>query len=471
MKAKLIIVFFLFFSILNAQNNGCYSLPHVDNMEAFVNKINSFTNEKSNDYYNVRIKCHILRDTNGNGGLPINDVYESIDILQSAFNPHQICFSLMGIEYIDNSYFNDFIPSFPLIDPFIFLDTLFKSFVTPNAIDVFFHTKGGTQGGFAQGFLYPTVNNSLNYFNDAVIVGGKIEGIDCIKSNVLSHEIAHVLGLFHVFEEIICSELVNGTNCNVCGDLVCDTEASFNLQFNSQNIEDATCNYIGLEVDLNNDFYTPDPLNIMEYTKINCMEYFTQGQGLRMRNFLASESALQKLLVKEDTLVYNQTIVSQNYIDAKNNIVSENLVIEISSKVDLKAGNSITILPNFHAKAGSNFVAKIDEYCSVLGKSLETPSNYTINNNDIIYKEEIDFNIFPNPTSEVLNFQFISSNFEYIEIYISDSFGRKLSKEVYQKPNKEYIYLKLNVNNFSKGIYYVSVKTEKFTKSKSFYIL
>jgi len=50
-----------------------------------------------------------------------------------------------------------------------------------------------------------------------------------IDTDVLTHELGHAFGLFHTFQTWAscdpCQERVDGSNADICGDLVCDTPA------------------------------------------------------------------------------------------------------------------------------------------------------------------------------------------------------------------------------------------------------
>lgn len=121
------------------------------------------------------------------------------------------------------------------------------------------------------------------------------------RSHVLSHEMGHVLFLWHTHHGTVleagdpdqCSELVDGSNAYLCGDYIFDTPADPNISYNV----DEECEWQGSGVDANNDPYTPDELNIMSYTHPLCMEYFTSRQAARMKTALGMLPHL-KLLSK-----------------------------------------------------------------------------------------------------------------------------------------------------------------------------
>ena len=109
----------------------------------------------------------------------------------------------------------------------------------------------------------------------------------------------HCLGLYHTFHGLCeyggCAELLNGSNCNTCGDYVCGTPADPQIY---QIIEiGGVCSWNGSTCGIINAGYSPDPYNIMAYTPPPCMKYFTLSQEQRMRNHLANANVLQPVIV------------------------------------------------------------------------------------------------------------------------------------------------------------------------------
>ena len=107
-----------------------------------------------------------------------------------------------------------------------------------------------------------------------------------IGADAWLHEIGHFFGLHHTHAQLEeGKELVNGSNCRVAGDLLCDTPASPNTVSLIDN-----CTYIGTERDPNGMLYRPDIKNVMGYN-IDCEKNvvtFEQEKRLLffLRNFL-----------------------------------------------------------------------------------------------------------------------------------------------------------------------------------------
>ncbi len=106
---------------------------------------------------------------------------------------------------------------------------------------------------------------------------------DCLlDGSTFVHELGHYFGLYHTHGTTNFStstELVNGLNCNVAGDDVCDTPADPNLR----NLVEYDCLYDGDLLDANGDPYQPDPLNYMCYAPASCRSIFTDGQLERVK--------------------------------------------------------------------------------------------------------------------------------------------------------------------------------------------
>lgn len=474
-KYILIILFALSLGGLLAQNFACYSEPTIENKKDFIDRIQQINRYKTgfSDFYTIRINCHILRKSDGTGGISHSDVYDAINVLQTAFNSHNICFSLIGINYVNNDFFSSIAVGlpFPLLEE---TDSLFKSYITPNAIDIFFQPETGPfNGGIAQGFLFPSLPSifTYNYFNDAVLVGGKIQGVKCINSNILSHEIAHVLGLLHTFESSsFGQEFVNGTNCSYAVDLVCDSPASQGLNWNAGLVNDATCTYLGTEQDINGDFYNPDVHNIMEYSSMRCIDYFSNEQGARMRGFLATEPNLQKLIVPDNLHFSNEVFMNTSLYGVNNIITAENTEIELNANVIFIAGYQVLLEEGFHAKGGSSFQASISDNCNYLNVFNSAKTNNELERMDANNIESLI--IYPNPVENDFNVRF--KTFEQIETQIEltifDLLGNKISKEIFYLP-KEYSFERhISTSNLSSGVYLIELKYNNKKATKQFVV-
>ncbi len=122
----------------------------------------------------------------------------------------------------------------------------------------------------------------------------------------------HCLNLWHTHETKFGNELNN--DCSISGDLLCDTPPDPNLR----NLVDENCNY-------DNTFpnYSPDTRNIMSYSLASCLEHFSNGQVLRMRDALMNSAILQSVLncgcqaflfLENQPLIVQRLLLIQYYV-------------------------------------------------------------------------------------------------------------------------------------------------------------
>lgn len=118
----------------------------------------------------------------------------------------------------------------------------------------------------------------------------------CVASNTISHEIGHELSLAHTHHTAHGVELVDGSNCETAGDLICDTPADPNRA----DLITSDCEWEGTYeddlgydihlVDANGDRYDPDVSNLMSYYGIyGCRTDFTFLQSVVMLKRLAQK--------------------------------------------------------------------------------------------------------------------------------------------------------------------------------------
>ena len=126
-----------------------------------------------------------------------------------------------------------------------------------------------------------------------------------VQSDLLAHELGHLLNLKHTFECFNvqqsacsiqpCAELPDGSNCLTGGDLICDTPA-----------DPYGCNLVNLSL------YNPDKKNIMSYYKNQSSYNFTNGQGERMRIAILNASYLQSARSNQCAVIEGPTNLCNN---------------------------------------------------------------------------------------------------------------------------------------------------------------
>lgn len=107
------------------------------------------------------------------------------------------------------------------------------------------------------------------------------------RGGVLAHELGHIFSLVHTFSNmagpVATDELVDGSNCSIAGDFICDTPADPGLTAVPNRV-DSLCNYTDtIYTDANGDLFQPDTRNIMSFAPYPCYDHFSNEQLLQMR--------------------------------------------------------------------------------------------------------------------------------------------------------------------------------------------
>lgn len=227
----------------------------------------------------VPIKAHIVRPSNGNGGLSISDLVTAINSMNNYYNNANINFYLYeNINYIDNDSFYDY----DAADE----NALTGSNDVKNVINIYFVNSATNNGNSLCGYAYfPGGTDRVVMANSCTTNG-----------STLPHELGHYFALYHTHGKTnngTTDELVDGSNCANTGDDVCDTPADPNLSGKVS----TGCSYTGTDKDANNEAFKPDPNNIMSYSTKACRNKFSQGQYDRIsatltnsRNYLITRT-------------------------------------------------------------------------------------------------------------------------------------------------------------------------------------
>jgi PKD repeat protein len=241
--------------------------PEIKKYEEQFHSLSSAFGKSSSKITNsIPIQAHIIRNSNGNGGLRISDLNAALSELNATYASAHLQFYLSNeINYINNDYLTNFNKSRE--------SALISSYYTPGVLNIYF---------------FDTVENESNinicgYTNNV----GKLDIIvlqnSCVTNgSTLSHEVGHFFSLMHTHgpqTSGLTTELVNGSNCDTDGDGICDTPADPTLT--NLNVDD-NCRYTGQERDANGQRFAPDTQNMMSYSTKGCRSYFTPQQAARM---------------------------------------------------------------------------------------------------------------------------------------------------------------------------------------------
>ena len=383
---------------------------------------------------NVNIFVHVIRRSNGTGGLTNSQIYNTLNVLSSDYSNANICFNEIGRNYIhDDFYFNFSSGNFA---------SLINVFPQWNAINIYLLPVGIT---FGRASGIPA---------KAFVLGGNY-----VNTSVISHEMGHCLGLYHTHsrggcnDTLNCTEAINGSNCADCGDSVCDTPADPCLLGNVA----ANCTYTG-------SFFNPLTNNIQSYTPPNCMTQFTNGQIARIHTMINTSPILQNVLnlysCFNANCFNNLTFITplSGFVDQEVNNWIEgtfNNVILPGADVTYDAGNQVRLKPGFKALSGSRFHAFIDG-CRGNAKINGEVSGIDVIENDIALK------IYPNPLSESATISYTLANEDEVTIYLFDATGKTvttLAKNNQQTAGEH--QLELEATNLPTGIYYLKLQSNE----------
>jgi hypothetical protein len=194
----------------------------------------------------VNIYFHIIRNTDGTQGFNPTRIDEIFDNLNRDYNNHDIFFNNLGINFIKQT-------SSLNIESKNEANLLANEFNRSDAIN--FYIADNIWGNYSgKAITIPSINV---FMENAYAL-----------SPVSSHEVGHALNLEHtsrgspfINNSVGCAEAINGSNCETCGDFVCDTPA------------DPGFNVAG---------YSPLLTNLMSLYTFSTLDSFTAQQADRM---------------------------------------------------------------------------------------------------------------------------------------------------------------------------------------------
>jgi len=217
----------------------------------------------------VPVKIHIIAYLDSSGGVDSNTVLNELSLTNQFFIEAGMIFHhCSNIDFIQSDEYADFEQ---LID-----EGVCNSRDLPNVINIYyvpylFVINNGVEKQLC-GYTYQFGDLHRIIINNSCSNNG----------TTLAHELGHYFSLLHTHEIIYGQEFVDRINCDTTGDQLCDTPADPEL---SETNVTMNCQYIGNEMDPMGEYYSPDPGNIMSYSRKYCRVHFTSEQSLRMRSY------------------------------------------------------------------------------------------------------------------------------------------------------------------------------------------
>lgn len=241
--------------------------PQLKKFENKYFKLRSPLNRLAVPISSIPIKVHIIRTSAGTGGLSVSDLNDAIDDMNTFYaNAFMEFFICDGINYIDSDDFYDFETSEE--------SGLTSTYNVSGVINIYFtdYVESSSSGSSLCGYAYSPGGPDVILMKNSCATNG----------STLAHEVGHFFSLIHTHgpsNTFPTDELVNQSNCDDAGDFICDTPAD--PQLNSVDV-DVNCIYTGTSTDINGDTFTPDPTNIMSYSRKECRTQFSDQQFARI---------------------------------------------------------------------------------------------------------------------------------------------------------------------------------------------
>lgn len=271
MVQKLSIVFLLLFYTYSLQAQYCgteVSKQQADYLRKQQPALHKFNGKITRGIRDIPIKIHVISAIKQDESSLVNNILEGIDNLNEHFIQSNIRFvALAEVNFIVDATYCDMSPK---KEAAIGRDHDIKKVINLYVTD---QVNGGRIAGYT----------SMPPGPDRVIVDKLY-----VSGSTLVHEMGHYFSLYHTHGKTNyegTDELVNGENCKIAGDEICDTPADPNVY----GLIDAGCAYTGKLRDKNRDLYKPEMDNFMSYSLTPCRTKFSKKQQERIAFALLHE--------------------------------------------------------------------------------------------------------------------------------------------------------------------------------------
>jgi len=215
------------------------------------------------------------------------------------------------------------------------------------------------------------------------------------------------------------------------------------------------------DVEYDRFFYYPLQVNYYGLSEVVKAQWEKECPDLTLRNRDVVYD--QDFYSKNDLIVdasltnpFDPVNVNSSFADPV--ITNPEFIIEQNVSCNMTASNKIVIKPGFHAKAGCNFHAYIDEInCSGSGQKILSPQYNPpppvvtpLNKNNITKTDSVYFNLTPNPCKTFVQIEYSTNNDKDVIMEIYNIAGNKLKQHIYRgRKNIE----TLDISELTNGIY------------------
>ena len=319
-------------------------------------------------------------------------------------------------------------------------------------------------------------------------------------NHILTHEVGHYLGLWHTFvgwegldyddyagevpdtlfwstydpdEDTIYYDLpwlveyVDGSNCDIAGDLICDTPPDYLSSHWSCNANGESSK---LQTDPHGDTFHSDGTNYMSYSNDGCVNQFSplqvrwmQDVALGPRNYLLyDQSPSSPISTEQVNFIFPQ---DNSSIEVNDSIVLDwediqgatHYLVEFGRKVNstyIPLVMDITLNESqLKVAVASDLkyylkVKAINQYfpCQVLSDTSFFNTAPITATEEIIYQNGVT--LYPNPVSETVHWNFLDGSVksESFELHVFDAFGHQVQHSLSEGSS-------LNVSELTEGVY------------------
>lgn len=228
----------------------------------------------------INIYVHLMRNSNGSGGVNINNARAAYRQMLNDYAPYGIRFNLVGARWINNSTYAT-IPAYsPFSSAWFNAIANMKNQYAVNAGNVCNIFVSGQQSSFFGTLLgiatFPWDPDALTkqgglWLNNIAMTG---------SSHTFAHELGHCFGLWHTHHGVSevpscssCYELASGVDGDITGDFCSDTPPT-PTNYNCSGPGGSDCQ--------GTPWGPTQPSNIMGYGPDSCQNQFTLHQTKRM---------------------------------------------------------------------------------------------------------------------------------------------------------------------------------------------
>lgn len=443
----------------------------------------------------IPVTWQVIGKSDGTSRVSMKKIIEQMCALNEDFEVVDFHFYIKNIKYTNNTTIFD--------NPTVGINNgTFNSKRDNAALNIFVANNatppgGGSDGGVVLGYYDPTPGRDWLVIKKSEISAG---------SSTLPHEVGHYFSLEHTFygwEEPYNAadhgtpapifspggqrtEFMNGDNCHIAADLICDTPPDYNFGFTTPG-----CNYNGNAMDPNGEVVDPMEENFMSYflgcsrddyiftpQQIQVMEqdYNSPFRAYIRSNYVPQHEAFDTPALLSPTneavtQVYDKiTFEWENVMGATNAFFEVSRVPSFPSNFGTSSivqGNSITIdSDDFEFDPDKKYYWRITPYSEGYFCAPTTGSStFTTGLLSSISKLDVvdSWSVFPNPVqnTDKLTVQIESSHNFIAEVELYNLMGQLVKSFGSQNVEIGDNNFEVAVDGLSAGVYTLLIESER----------